>query len=188
MRNAIILHGLTDSNEYYSDQYPSASNSHWLPWLQKHLMINDIKADTPQVFKLYDPNYNEFVKEVERFDITAETTLVGHSLGAGFWVRYLSDNPDKVVDKVFLVAPWINSDKIYDIDFFDFEIDPELINRVNKLIIFNSDNDSATVQDSVRVLTNQIPGIIVQDFHNYGHFNMESMKTDAFPELLDAIV
>lgn len=188
MKNAIILHGLPSKEEYYDPAYPSASNSHWLPWLQKHLMIHGIKADTPEVPHVYEPNYNTFVKEVERFDITPGTLLVGHSMGAGFWVRYLSEHPKITVDKVVLVAPWLNLDHEYDIDFFDFTIDPKLTDRVNECIIFNSDNDDTSIQESTRYLQEQLPHIVVRDFHSYGHFTLGSMKTDAFPELLEALI
>ncbi|HJM04245.1 MAG TPA: alpha/beta hydrolase [Candidatus Saccharimonadaceae bacterium] len=187
MRNAIILHGLPSKNEYYSETYPSASNSHWLPWLQKQLLINDIKADTPEIPNVYAPEYEVFVKEVERFDITPQTTLVGHSMGAGFWVRYLTEHPEITVDKVILVAPWLNLDHKYSFDFFDFNIDQAITQRINEFVIFSSDNDDMGVQDTVKLLQ-QLPDAKVKDFHEYGHFTLRSMKTDAFPELLKAIV
>lgn len=188
MRNAIILHGLPSKKEYYSDAYPSASNSHWIPWVQKHLLINDIKADTPEIPNVYNPEYEVFVKEVERFDITAETTLVGHSMGAGFWVRYLTEHPQISIDKLVLVAPWLNTDHEYDFDFFDFEIDQSISDRVNEFIIFASDNDGDGVKQSVKLLEQKLPAVNARVFHDYGHFTFGSMKTDAFPELLEVIL
>jgi predicted alpha/beta hydrolase family esterase len=188
MRNAIILHGLPSKDEYYDDNYPSASNSHWLPWLQKQLLIKGIKADTPEVFKVYEPDYQQYVKEVERFELFPQSTLVGHSMGGGFWVRYLSENPELFVDQVILVAPWMNTDRSRNIDFFDFEIDPSIVERTNKFVIFASDNDGKSVQESVKVLSEKLPNVVVRKFHDYGHFTLRSMKTDAFPELLDVIL
>ena len=188
MRNAIILHGLLSKTEYYAEKYPSASNSHWLPWLQKHLMINDIKADTPEIPNVYEPVYETFVSEVERFDISPDTMLIGHSMGAGFWVRYLSEHPELHVDKVVLVAPWLNLEHEYDIDFFDFKIDQSIIERVNEFIIFNSDNDMLPVQQTVEFIKEKVPATTVRVFHEYGHFTSGSMKTDAFPELLEALL
>lgn len=188
MRNAIILHGLPSRDEYYSEKYPSASNSHWLPWLQKQLLKNDIKADTPEIFNAYAPEYGVFVKEVERFDITPETTLVGHSMGAGFWVRYLTENPDVTVDRLVLVAPWLNIGREYDFDFFEFEVDQKIAERVGTFVIFSSDNDRKAMQDTVTLLKGKFPEAVVKDFHNYGHFTLKSMKTDVFPELLEVIV
>ena len=79
MKNAIIIHGAPDKEEYYSDKYPSASNFQWLPWLQKQLIMRDIKADTPEMPHAYSPQYDVWKREFERFDITSETILVGHS-------------------------------------------------------------------------------------------------------------
>jgi uncharacterized protein len=188
MKNAIILHGLPSKGEYYSEKYPSASNSHWLPWLQKHLMIHGIKADTPEIHNVYEPVYETFVAEVERFDINSSTLLIGHSMGAGFWIRYLSEHPELSVDKIVLVAPWLNLDHEYDINFFDFKIDPTIANRVNEFIIFSSDNDRKSMQESVSFIKEKIPSVVVRTFHAYGHFTFSSMKTGAFPELLDALL
>ena len=109
-------------------------------------------------------------------------------MGAGFWVRYLSEHPELFVDKVLLVAPWVNSDRSYNINFFDFEVDPAVTGHANEFTIFASDNDADSVKDSVKVLAEKLPNITIRDFHGYGHFTMGSMKTDAFPELLAAIL
>lgn len=151
-------------------------------------MIHGIKADTPEVFQVYDALYEEWVKETERFDITPTTSLVGHSMGGGFWVRYLSEHPDIAVDKVVLVAPWLNIDHERDITFFDFEIDPTITKRVKELVIFYSDNDSGGVRLTVELLQQRFPGAEFRLFPGYGHFTLKRMKTDAFPELLDAIL
>ena len=188
MRNAILLHGLPSKSEYYNDKYPSASNFHWLPWLQKQLLISGIKTDTPEIFNAYDPHYEAWVKEVERFDITPETTLVGHSMGAGFWVRYLSEHSEIFIDKLVLVAPWLNLNHEYDFDFFDFEINPIITEHTNEVIIFNSDNDSGGVHAAADFIQEKLPRAKTTLFHNYGHFTLGTMKTDAFPELRDVIL
>jgi len=108
-------------------------------------------------------------------------------MGAGFWVRYLTEHPEITVDKVILVAPWLNLDHKYSFDFFDFNIDQAITQRINEFVIFSSDNDDMGVQDTVKLLQ-QLPDAKVKDFHEYGHFTLRSMKTDAFPELLKAIV
>lgn len=104
MKNAIILHGKPSQKEYYDSKIPSSSNKHWIPWLQKQLIVNDIKADTPDVPHAHDPQWDLWVKEVERFEIGPETILVGHSCGAGFWIKYLSLNKTLKVGKVILVG------------------------------------------------------------------------------------
>ncbi len=188
MKNAIILHGTTDKDEYYSDKYPSMSNSHWLPWLQKQLLMKDIAAVTPDMVKAYQPDYQQWKIELERYDITPETVLVGHSCGAGFLVRWLSEAKDVRVGKVVLVAPWLDPHNVKQSDFFNFEIDATLVARTGGVVIYNSDDDFEDIQVSVRTLTAAIDGVKVREFSGYGHFCIGDMGTIAFPELLTEVL
>ncbi len=183
--NAIILHGRPGKEEYFDGNQPSASNSHWISWLQNQLMTKGIKADTPECPDAYEPQYNVWLKEVERFDIHKDTILVGHSTGGGFWIRYLSEHPDLQVRKIVLVAPWLNVKKEDGTKFFDFDFNPEIIRQTETLTILSSDNDAQDIRDSVDFLRNKIPSAKFIDFHNYGHFCYEDLGTEAFPELLE---
>lgn len=186
MRNAILLHGQPSKEEYYNPGRPSASNSHWFPWLQKELLMKEIKADTPEVFREYELLWESWVTEVERFTIGPETTLVGHSAGGGFWVRYLSEHPEVFVDKVILVAPWMNTHHEEDSDFYDFEIDPGIVERAKEFVIFSSDNDGQEMKDTINLLIEKLSNITVREFHDYGHFTQRTLKDNKFPELLEA--
>jgi predicted alpha/beta hydrolase family esterase len=189
MKNAIILHGGPSKDEYYNPETPSESNDNWLPWIQAQLLKQDIAAATPEVPRAFDRHWPTWMKEVERFDIGPETILVGHSTGARFFVKYLSIHPDVNVDKVVLVAPWLDPDREHTKNFFDdFEIDPDLVSRTNGITIFNSDNDQASVQKTVSILRNTVKDIMYREFHNYGHFLSKDMGTLQFPELLEEII
>jgi len=175
MKNAIILHGGPDKKEYYDPKAPSSSNSHWIPWLQG-----------PYSF---DRNWAVWNREVERFDITPETILVGHSTGAGFFIKYLSIHPKIKVGKVILVAPWLDPYKEHTKNFFDdFEIDPHLVSRTASVTIFHSDNDEDSVQKTVEIVREKVKGINYREFHHYGHFCFSDLKTREFPELLLALL
>lgn len=184
MKNAILLHGRPSKQEYYDAAKPSMSNAHWFPWLQGQLLKKDIAAATPEVPLAYEPLWERWVKEVERFEITVDTILVGHSLGGGFWVRYLSEHPELKVGKVVLVAPWIDVEQEDPNHFFEFKIDKELVSRTDGLVIFHSDNDKEEMQTSLKKLQAEVKDIKVTVFNNYGHFTIGSMKTTEFPELL----
>jgi len=189
MRNAIILHGAPSKKEYYDFKYPSMSNSHWIPWLQGQLLKHDIAASTPEVPWSFDRNWSLWKKEVERYDMTPKTVLVGHSTGAGFFVKYLSICPNLKVDKVILVAPWLDPDRKSTVNFFDdFEIDPDLGSRTQGITILSSDNDEIGVLKTVKILQKTIKGIKTNIFHDYGHFCYEDMKKYEFLELLDLII
>jgi predicted alpha/beta hydrolase family esterase len=184
MKSAIILHGWPSKEEYYNPAVPSLSNAHWLPWLQGQLLKADIAAQTPEVPRSYELNWKIWQREFERFDLSSDTILVGHSAGGGFLVKYLSINPAIKVGKVMLVAPWLDPDGKDENGFFaDFEIAPGLAARTAGVTIFGSDNDQASVKRSIDSLRSKAQNLTYREFHNYGHFCFEDMKTVEFPEL-----
>lgn len=187
MRHAIILHGKPDITEQFDASLPSPSNNHWIPWLQKQLLMKGIQAQTPEVPEAHKPMYGLWQRELERYEIDENTILVGHSCGAGFLVRWLSEN-DVKVDKVLLVAPWLDPEKTAG-DFCEFEIDPNLDRKAKELhILYSLDDPAKTIKPSVELLKKKLKNYKYHEFKNKGHFCLEEMKTDAFPELLELII
>lgn len=187
MKNAIIVHGTCDRDEYFDTKYPSLSNSHWLPWLQKQLLINNIHTQTPEMPIAYDPKYNLWKTEFEGFEINKETVLIGHSCGGGFLVRWLSEN-EEYVQKLILIAPWLDPEKTKTIDFFDFKLDPTLIKRVSEIHLFVSTDDDEDVIKSAKMIQYSINNIVVHEFSDKGHFTYNELGTVEFPELLNVII
>lgn len=189
--NAIILHGTPDKEEYYSLKYPAQSNSHWIPWIQKQLQVKDIFTQTPEMPMSFKPDYNIWKKEFECYDIGSDTILVGHSCGAGFIVRWLSENQDAKVGKVVLVSPWLNpfnDQKHKARSFFDFKIDSGISSRTRGITVFYSDDDFKGVSESVDTLKNKVRILNIKQLKGYGHFCYKDMGTIEFPELLEEIV
>lgn len=180
-RNAIIVHGMPSRAEYYDPGVPSCSNHHWLPWLAKQFLVRGIPAHTPEMPHAYAPDYPAWVREFERYDITAQTVLVGHSCGGGFLLRWLSEHPDARVGRVVLVAPWLDPDRSGAGRFFVFHLDPGLVDRTAGVVIFSSDDDSDGVLRTVDILRERLPGAQVREFAKHGHF-----LRPQFPELLVA--
>jgi predicted alpha/beta hydrolase family esterase len=183
MKNALILHGRPTKEIYYSPKFPSSSNFAWIPWLQKQLIINDIKTDTPEIPHSYEANYQSWKNEFENYSVDENTILIGHSAGAGFLIRWLSERKEITVTKIILVAP----------GFSLFEgnldsIDPNLSERVKEIIVFVSDNDPGNSLPNTRRLQEKIKNIRVNELKGYGHFIPDHMGTDEFPELLDVIL
>ncbi|HLP80333.1 MAG TPA: alpha/beta hydrolase [Acidobacteriota bacterium] len=181
---ALIFHGTCDKEEYYSSKYPSASNSHWLPWLQKHLLANNIHTHTPEVLDSWNPSFDKYADEINRFTVDEETILVGHSCGAGFLVRWLSETKTKV-KLLVLVAPWLDPQREKTDDFFDFEIDVK--DKAEKIIIIYSTDDDKDILDSVKLIKEKA---LTKDlvFKQHGHFTQDDMKSVEFPELLKTIL
>jgi predicted alpha/beta hydrolase family esterase len=90
MKKAIIIHGMPSKEEYYDVNRPASSNCHWLPWIQKKLLLKNVLAQTPEMPEPYNPVYENWRKVFEQLSPDEETILIGHSCGGGFIVRWLS--------------------------------------------------------------------------------------------------
>jgi hypothetical protein len=56
MKNAIIIPGRPDREEYYDPARTTNSNDHWYPWLSKQLMQQDIFTVALEIPKPYQPS------------------------------------------------------------------------------------------------------------------------------------
>ena len=184
MKNAIIIHGMPDKEEYLKED-SFRENQHWLPWLQHRFCIKGILAQVPAMPEPYAPDYEKWKEVFEYFPINEETILVGHSCGGGFLVRWLSENKVNV-GQVVLVAPWLDPDKEFTKGFFDFVIDPDLVSRTKGVTVFYSLDDGKEILESVATIKATLPDAVFREFTNAGHFCEEDGYKE-FPELLEAI-
>ena len=188
MKTAIILHGKPSKEEYLDPNSPSPSNAHWLPWLQRQLLLHGILAQTPELPEPYEPDYNKWSAVFDRFPLDADTLLIGHSCGAGFLVRWLSDHMI-AVGTVALVAPWMDPTHLRAPAMFDgVRIDSGLIARTRGIGLFISADDGEEIHATTALLASTRPGIVVQRFSNRGHFTLGDMQTVEFPELRDFLL
>lgn len=185
MNRAIILHGMPSKEEYYNiTNADSPSNSHWIAWLQHQLCMQDIVAQTPEIPQPYKPDYDIWKNEFEKLVPNDNTLLVGHSCGGGFLIRWLSENPQNIVGKVVLVAPWLDIEKKAG-PMFDFSINKDIALQSKKGIdLLYSTNDGPELQSSLEFIRQNTKDFRYHEFVGYGHFNFSSMKTRQFPELL----
>lgn len=185
MHRAIILHGMPSKQGYYNSQRDSQSNAHWLPWLQQQLCVKNILTQTPEMPLPYAPSYEAWVKEFERQEIDELTTLIGHSCGAGFLIRWLSGNT-RTVRKVVLVAPWLDRERDYE-DLFSFKIDPNVAAKTTHGIdVLYSTNDDIPMQETLEFLRRELTDSVrYHEFKDYGHFCFNDMNTREFPKLLE---
>jgi predicted alpha/beta hydrolase family esterase len=132
----------------------------------------------------FSPRYGEWKAEFERQAVDEDTILVGHSCGAGFLVRWLSES-DTVVKKLVLVAPWLDPEH-EEGDLFDFAINTALEMRTKSGIdVLYSTNDDDQVQSTLDLLRKHLPTSRYHEFVDYGHFCLRDMGTREFPELLN---
>lgn len=185
-KTAYILHGCCDRDEYFSNEYPSPSNSHWIPWLQKQLLMKGYDCQTPDMPTPYAPVYDEWATIFERLPVDENTTLVAHSCGAGFLLKWLNKNGAKI-DRLVLVAPWIDPQR-YLGNFLQVRLRPNLSEQVNALHVFYSEDEPVNgVKETVDMLTQAYPEATLHTFEEHGHFCMAEMGTERFPELLKVV-
>lgn len=189
MKNVILIHGLPDRVEYYDVTMDSMSNAHFFPWIQKHLCARDILCQTPEMPRPYDPIFEEWSEVIENFKITNDTILAGHSCGAGFLLRYLSEHKDIVPEKLVLIAPWVGykDEDFLSTNFFnDRDFDWNMASRFPIELVYSTD-DFPSVLDSIYFVKEKMPGMIIHELHSKGHF-IESSIGKEFPELLEIIL
>lgn len=178
---------MPDREEYYDPTSPAQSNKHWLPWIQRQLILKDILAQTPEMPEPYKPDYEKWKKVFEQLHVDRDTTLIGHSCGGGFLLRWLSENKVKV-GKVALVAPWLDPDKTLNTGMFDFVLDTGFPERTEATRVFISNERRPDVQATVDRLKQDIVELDVRFIPDRGHFCMSDMHTEEFPELAEFLL
>lgn len=184
--NCIIIHGAP------GDEEPSVNHQmgemHWMGWAKEKLNSLGIHTVNPSMPDPWNPRYEDYKKEFEKYPADENTILIGHSRGCAFLVHWLGETKQKA-KKLILVAPWkvsfddVGEEKLKT-KFYDFEIDPTIKDRVGEIIYFTSDNEEKEGKESLRMYHDAIGGKII-DLPSHGHYTLDDMGTDKFPELID---
>lgn len=150
--------------------------------------MRDIYTQTPEMPRACRPVYLEWASYFNRIvEDNEDLILIGHSCGAGFLLRWLSETRRSALRTV-LVAPWLDPQKLRaDPEFFKFDLDYTIKERTD-LHIVASDNDMDDIVESVRIVRETFPEAGFHLFQRYGHFCLSDMETDNFPELLKIVV
>ncbi len=183
--NALIIHGMPSKEEY--DNNPYVGQYHWYGWAKSELEKKGIHTSVPDMPMAYDPSYESWKTEFEHLELKKDTILIGHSCGAGFIVRWLSEHKEVYVGKVVLVAPWTDPEYVLDTGMFDFEIDTELSFRTDGLSVMYSIDDEVEVLKTVAMFKEKFTNVDFIEYDNKGHFCLEDLGGPAFPELIELI-
>ncbi|MEK6947762.1 MAG: alpha/beta hydrolase [Nanoarchaeota archaeon] len=183
MKNCIIIHGCAEekNDKTYSKQ--------WIQWTKKQLMLNEIKTETPLMPKPWKPVYENYKKEFEKYEVNENTTLIGHSCGCAFLVRWLGDNKIRI-KKLILVAPWKIASEENDYirkEFYEYKIDNTINSRVKDIVMFTADDEEEDGKKSL-IMFHKILGGKIIELKNRGHYTLGDMKTEEFPELIKEVL
>jgi len=160
------------------------NENNWMGWTKKELEKKNFKAYCPIVPKVWQAPYADWKKEIDKFDVDKNTTLVGLSAGGAAVVRYIIEEK-KFIKKLILVAPAINTAESEWKEFYDFEIDENVKKQIqNGTTIFYDTKDWEGIVKSVEIYRNKLNAKAIQ-MPGYGHF---SFLIHTFPELLNEIL
>jgi predicted alpha/beta hydrolase family esterase len=185
--NIIIVHG-SNSTEKGAKTGRPENQRHWKPWIKKQLESKGIEVSNELYPQDWLPNYKKWKEVFDKNNINEETTLIGHSSGCAFLVRWLGESKQKI-SKLILVAPWKIPDGNDELikEFYNYPIENKIKERVNKVIIFTSNDEEEDGKRSAKMFSEALNGEIIE-LKNHGHFTLGDMGTDKFPELLKEVL
>lgn len=187
--NCIIIHGCpTGPEEFININDPGSYSKHWIPYIKEGLVSMNIKTETPLMPSPWIPDYNTFKEEFEKYSVSENTILIGHSCGCAFLVRWLGESKQKI-KKLILIAPWKiskNNDPVRE-KFYTYPIDETIRSRVGEIIMFTSDNETENGKKSLKIYHEALGGKIIE-LKGRGHYILKHMGTSEFPELLKEAV
>jgi len=188
-RNCIIIHGCPSDAKKAMNPETRTYDKHWIPWVKKELIANGIEIIIPLMPTPWQPDYQKFKNEFEKYPVDESTILIGHSCGTAFLVRWLGQSKRKI-DKLILVAPWKIPEperKGTDLDFYNYPIDATIKDRVNRIIMFTADDERENGKKSLIIYQEALGGQVIE-LPGHGHYILKDMKTEEFPELLEVVL
>lgn len=153
----------------------------------KESLGDNYQVITPHMPSKNNAKYTEWKIWFEKFlpFLQDNVILVGHSLGAIFLVKYLSENTfPKKIQAVFLVAAPFD-DNTSDYSLADFVVPKNLEQfkkQSNKIFLYHSKDDPVVDFGDFEKYGKALPHATQKVFINKGHFNQET-----FPELVTDI-
>ena len=193
-KQVIVISGGDSFNTY--EKYVSSLKNCEVT-IDKFRPKKDWKTNLPQrLGKNYDvliprmPNsansrYTEWKIWFERMFafLNNEVILIGHSLGAMFLIKYLSENTfPKQINKLFLVSSPYGENMADLAEFKPPESFDQLSKQVKNVFIFHSKDDIVVPLSEFEEIKKRLPQAVAFVFEDRGHFNQEE-----FPELVELI-
>jgi len=187
-KNCIIIHGCPTDEEKAMNPKTRTYDKHWIPWTKKELESKGMKTETPLMPLPWNPVYENFKKEFEKYNVNESTVLVGTSCGCTFLVRWLGETQRKI-SRLILVAPWKIEEGASEFKkaFYEFPIDLSIRDRVKEIVMFTSNNEAEDGKKGLKMFHDAIGGKII-NLPNYGHYLLRDMGTEEFPKLINEIV
>ena len=193
-QQVFVIHGGTafDTYEEYFNYLQNKEVSlekllgrDWKMNLQDNLG-SDYEVFLPKMPNSQNAIYKEWCVWFEKFLplLDDRVIFVGHSLGAVFLAKYLSENTvTKKVKATLLVAPPFGTDEGRVLPQFSIVTSLEKLGaQGGKVIIFHSKDDPVVDFSELKEYQDRLLSLESKVFEDRGHFNMEK-----FPEIIEDI-
>lgn len=188
MKSVLLLPGKPTRERYENPELPKPHEANWFPRIRDALAMRAIVTGVAVFPRPYDPIYEDWKEVVEMYGTDTDMSVVGHSAGAEFALRWLSENKTIRLRQLILVAPWTDASRKYG-DFSDYDLDLTLPNRIGRISIFHSTDDSDAIKSNVAYLKDALPAAHYKEFTKHGHFMIgNNMESAEFPELLEELL
>ncbi len=193
-RQILFIHGGSsfDSYERYLNYLKMSSLDYerllygpsWQDWIATRV---GSKADilSPSFPNKFNAVFDEWMVYFEKIlpHLTEQVSLVGHSLGAMFLVKYLHHHPlAKPVEQLILLAPCYDDDSQEDLGSFAISSAKELEKSAKEIHLLHSKDDPVVPFNELSKFRNDLPSAKVHIFEDKNHF-----FDPEFPELLDIL-
>jgi len=194
-KQVIYIHG-GNSFEDYEKYLEHLKNSDFDPFYERNKKWkHSLEEDLGEGFEVFMPTmpsghnakYIEWKIWFEKLIPFVEdnVVIIGHSLGAIFIAKYLSENnlPKKILATYLLAGPYDNDDS--DDSLADFVL-PESLSMFEesggKIFLYHSKDDPVVPFVNVEKYAKHLLSAEKVIFEDRGHFNQEE-----FPELIESI-
>lgn len=143
---------------------------------------------TPKMPNKQNAKYTEWKIWFEKLVpfLKNDVTLIGHSLGGLFLVKYLSESlfPKKIKALILISAPYTGKGNKYNIglDYSFNDNFKKIISQAKKVFIFHSTDDKVVPFSDFEIYKKNLPNASFKTFKNKGHFS-----GDKFPELIKVV-
>lgn len=155
----------------------------WKETLQEELgPVFDVLL--PKMPNNSNAQYTEWKKMIEKVmdKVDENVVLIGHSLGALFLAKYLSESlPSKKVKSVFLVAAPFDDASKESLGSFGIDVKKveSIQEKVGSIFLYFSKDDPVVSFAEADKYIQKLPQAILRTFDDRGHF-----KQEKFPELV----
>ncbi|MFH1551586.1 MAG: alpha/beta hydrolase, partial [bacterium] len=108
--------------------------------------------------------------------LNENVVLIGHSLGAIFLAKYLSENkfPKKILATMLISSPYNDKDMEDPLGSFVLSKNLDKLNKQGgRIFLYHSQDDPVVPYSHLEGYRKELPNAITRIFKNRGHFNQE---------------